>query len=157
MVNRIATRKATAAAALLAVMGMGVATAGSAVAADKSGGVDSVSAPAAAVSAPVSAQAGALHLWGSEHFSGHTVHFTASNSWLGDNRWDGTNTSVDNGANSAQNTRTRPVVGYTIGSTTGACGGDYLRIFGGQAYWTLDLRPWGGNNLNNTFSCLVFE
>lgn len=154
--NRIAARKATTAAALLAVMGMGVATAGSAVAADKSGGVDAVSAPAAAVSAPVSAQAGALHLWGSNGFNGYTVHFTASNSWLGDNYWDGTSISVDNGANSAANTRTRSVVATTIGSRTGACGGDGLRIRGGESYSTLDLRP-QAPNFNNTFSCLIFE
>lgn len=155
--NRIAARKATTAAALLAVMGMGVATAGSAVAADKSGGADGVSAPAAAVSAPVSAQAGPFHLWGSESYSGHTVHFTADNHWLGDNYWNGTNIPVDNGANSAANYGTRTVVAYTIGSRTGSCGGDPFPVLGGEAYWTLDLRPWGGKNFNNTFSCIKFQ
>ncbi|MER6913764.1 peptidase inhibitor family I36 protein [Streptomyces sp. NPDC000594] len=148
--NRTMSRKIPAAVALLAAMGMGMVTAGSATAAENPAGAAPVSVEASKSGESGAAQTGRLHLYGGNNFSGYTVSFTATNHWLGDNYWDGTSISVDNGANSAKNRTGRWVQMYTIGSRDGNCRGDNVGFANGVDFTNL-----GG--FNNTISCLIFS
>lgn len=91
-------------------------------------------------------------IYGEIHFGGYEKGYRGTDRWFGNDEWDGTNISVQNGADSAQNLTTRTLRLYTIGNASGGdCDGEYM-TFPARS----EARDLANYIRRNTASCVIF-
>jgi peptidase inhibitor family I36 len=115
-------------------------------------------ASVARAAAPETAASGAAAIQGrfwiydGTNFTGNKKSYNTNDRWWANDVWDGTSTTVNNHASSANNLTNQWATMYDVGNSgTGACGGDSVGMSAGL--WLLDLGQLG---FSNVASCIIF-